>query len=76
MGVSWQSLNHTCAKLSIELLEAEEEHALLCAKIIRLRKSLNQAQDRSKQKALCLAQELLDDNDGTEDDSPLNQLIE
>ena len=62
----WESLNCTCAKLSSELIAAEEEQTHLFAKILHLRKVLNQMQDHVKQKASCLAEELTDDVDSDE----------
>ena len=41
----------------------------LAVKIIRLQKTLDQANRRASQKADCLAAELDSDNDGTEDEN-------
>lgn len=78
VGLSWESLDRTRAKLSSELVAAEEEQTRLFAKIIRLRKVLNQSQDHAERKASCLAEELADDKDGTEDKNPqtLSQLVD
>ncbi len=84
VGLSWDSLDRTREKLSKDLQAAEEEQAILsaqeaalAARIARLRKTLNQAQSRAKEKALCLAKELADNNDDTENTaSPsLDQIV-
>ena len=75
VDILWELLNHAHAKIQsdIEAAEQEQSHHLvkmncLASKLAHLRKTFQQTQDHAKQKTLCLAQELADDNDGTEND--------
>ena len=68
VGASWESLDRTRDKLESDLSLAEEELARALAKVARLRKTLSHTKSKVDEKALCLAQELSADNDGTEDE--------
>ena len=91
VGVSWESLDRTRLSLRKEISKAMKEmskandalaakHAELAAlssKVVRLQKTLDQADRRASQKADCLAAELGSDNDGTEDEiDPMSQLVD
>ena len=85
VGILWESLDRARAKIQSDIEAAEQEQSRhlaemnrLASKLARLRKTFRQTQDRAKQKTLCLAQELADDNDGTEDDDPqtLSQFLD
>ena len=85
VGILWESLDRARAKIQSDIEAAEQEQSRhlaemnrLASKLARLRKTFQQTQDRAKQKTLCLAQELADDNDGTEDDDPqtLSQFLD
>ena len=88
VDILWELLNHACVKIQsdIEAAEQEQSHHLvkmnhLASKLAHLQKIFQQTQDHVKQKILCLAQELADDNDDTENDDPqmlsqfLNQMF-
>jgi len=68
VGVSWESLDRTRDKLESDLSVAEEELARALARVARLRKTLKHTKDKVAEKALCLARELADDNDGVSGD--------
>jgi len=68
VGVSWESLNHTRDKLESNLSVAEEELARALARVACLCKTLKHTKDKVAEKALCLACELADDNDGVSGD--------
>ena len=79
VGLSLDSLESTRIKVERDLSEAlDEQLPQLLARIARLRKVLKQTENRIDTKATCLAQELADDNDGTEDDAPqtLSQFLD
>ena len=85
VGILWESLDHARAKIQSDIEAAEQEQSRhlaemnrLASKLARLRKTFQQTQDHAKQKTLCLAQELADDNDGTENDNPqmLSQFLD
>ena len=59
----WKFLNCTYTKLFSELVAVEEKQIWLFVKIVCLQKILNQLQNHIKQKILCFAEELVDDND-------------
>jgi len=69
VAISWESLNRTHLQLWKEISTANAELGALAAKIIRLQKTLDQADRHASQKADCLAAELDSDNDGTEDEN-------
>ena len=84
VDLSWESLDHVCAKIQsdIEEMEQEQFHHLtemncLTSKLACLWKIFWQTQDCAKQKTLCLTQKLTDDNDGTEneDSQTLSQFL-
>ena len=84
VDLSWESLDHVCAKIQsdIEEMEQKQSHHLaemncLTFKLTHLWKIFQQTQDHVKQKILCLAQKLTDDNDGTEneDSQMLSQFL-
>ena len=78
VGLTLDSLESARSKTESELSEAlDEQLPKLLAKIARLRKVLKQSEIRIDAKAKCLAQELADDNDGTEDEAPpdLSQFV-
>jgi len=68
VSVSWESLDHTRDKLKSDLSVAEEELARALARVARLRKTLKHMKDKVAEKALCLARELANDNDGVSGD--------
>jgi len=68
VGVSWESLDRTRNKLESDLAAAEEELAQAFARVARLRKTMKHTKDKVTEKALCLARELADDNDGVSRD--------
>jgi len=79
VSVSWESLDHTRNKLESDLSVAEEELARALARVACLRKTLKHMKDKVAEKALCLACELADDNDGVsgdeDDPGPSNLLF-
>ena len=71
VGLTLGSLESARSKTESELSEAlDEQLPKLLAKIARLRKVLKQSENQIDAKAKCLAEELVDDNDGTEDEIP------
>ena len=77
VGILWESLDHAHAKIQSDIEAAEQEQSRhltemnrLASKLACLWKTFWQTQDCAKQKTLCLAQELADDNDSTENDDP------
>jgi len=68
VSVSWESLDRTRDKLESDLSVAEEELARALARVARLCKTLKHTKDKVAEKALCLARELADDNDGVSGD--------
>ena len=75
VAVSWESLDRTRLQLQKEISTANTELGALAAKIVRLQKTLDQADRRASQKADCLAAELGSDNDGTEDENDPQTLL-
>ncbi len=79
VSVSWESLDRTRDKLESDLSVAEEELARALARVACLRKTLKHTKDKVAEKALCLARELADDNDGVsgdeDDPGPSNLLF-
>jgi len=79
VGVLWESLDHTRNKLKSNLSVAEEELAQALARVACLRKTLKHTKDKVAEKALCLARELANDNDGVsrdeDDPGPSNLLF-
>ena len=85
VGVSWESLDRTRLSLQKQISRANSdlaakhaELAALSSKVMRLQKTLDQADHRATEKADCLAAELGSDNDGTEDEAPpeLSQFVD
>ena len=75
VDILWELLDHACAKIQSDIEAAEQEQSRhltemnrLASKLACLWKTFWQTQDCAKQKTLCLAQKLTDDNDGTEND--------
>jgi len=68
VSVLWESLDRTRDKLESNLSVAEEELARALARVARLRKTLKHMKDKVAEKALCLARELTNDNDGVSGD--------
>ena len=64
VGASWESLDRTREKLESDLDIAEEELAQALAKEARKKRHLKRTKSKLAEKALCLAQEFADDNDG------------
>jgi len=69
VAVSWESLDRTHLQLWKEISTANAELSVLTFKIVRLQKTLDQANRCALQKADCLAVELDSDNDETEDEN-------
>ena len=75
VDILWELLNYACAKIQSDIEATEHKqfcHLMkmncLASKLACLQKIFWQTQDHVKQKILCLAQELTDDNDSTEND--------
>ena len=84
VDLSWKLLDHVCVKIQSDIEETEQEQShhlaemnCLTFKLTHLQKIFQQTQDCVKQKILCLAQKLADDNDGTEneDSQTLSQFL-
>ena len=78
VGVSWESLDRTRLSLRKEISKANNDLAALSAKVVRLQRTLDQADNCASEKVDCLAAELGSDNDGTEDEAPpdLSQFVD
>ncbi len=68
VSVLWESLDHTHNKLEFDLSVAEKELARALTRVACLHKTLKHTKDKVAEKALCLACELADDNDGVSED--------
>ena len=69
VAVLWESLDRTRLQLQKEISTTNTELGALASKIVRLQKTLDQADRCASQKADCLAVKLGSDNDGTEDEN-------
>ncbi len=63
ISVSWKSLNHMHNKLKFNLSIAEKELTWALARVTHLCKTLKYMKDKVAEKTLCLACELINDND-------------
>ncbi len=63
VSVLWESLNYIYNKLKFNLSVAEKELTWALAKVACLCKTLKHIKDKVTEKALCLACELINDND-------------
>ena len=68
VGISWKSLNHTQNQLKSDLSTVKKSLTQVLVKVTRLCKTLKCTKDKVSEKALCLACELTDNNDGVFDD--------
>jgi len=79
VAVLWESLNRTHIQLQKDISHTNTELGALAAKIVRLQKTLDQANRHTSEKADCLAAELDSDNDGMKnenDPSDMQQLVD
>ena len=75
VDILWELLDHAHAKIQSDIEATEQEQFChlaemncLASKLAHLWKIFQQTQDHVKQKILCLAQKLTDDNNSTEND--------
>ncbi len=75
ISVLWESLNHIHNKLKFNLSVAEKKLTQALAKVACLCKTLKYTKDKVAEKTLCLACELVNDNDSvSEDENDSNSL--
>ncbi len=68
ISVLWESLNYMCNKLKFNLSIAEKELTQALARVACLHKTLKYTKDKVTEKTLCLACELVNDNDDVSED--------
>ncbi|KAI9744039.1 MAG: hypothetical protein M1835_002825, partial [Candelina submexicana] len=70
VNLSWASLDKTRSEYQEKVIQAEREVAQAMAKLVRLKTVLRQAEERAKQKTICLIEEMEANNELEDPPSP------